>query len=296
VIIATEKPAVPTFQPRPSKDGTYFGTRELTAPYERSNTTFVIAAGSEPLSYIIPDFSPDNRFIRLSGDLPVEPGTPLGEIAHEAIARSSGPVKAITNIPITDSDRITLSKFGLSLAGKCAVSDTVVHTVHVCDLDRVPSSDKTAAAPLQLNATIDFRRNGNGWIYEDNPDCWSDWLEDWGTWATGGISDCSSLDLRLQANVQNDLTLTAMTRGFVPDATKPQQVAVFMNDKEIGVWTFSDSNASLRRLVIPKSSIAPESNYLRFSNPNAISRNDAGVQLGDNRKLAVGFEWLKIGD
>jgi hypothetical protein len=257
-----------------------------------------MVSGWEPLSYLIPEFSLDNRFIQLGGDLPVQPGTPFGRIAQTYIDKAPGALKAISNIPITDGDRITLSRFGLSLSGLCSKGTTAAHTIHICDLERVPPSDSAAAAPLRLGEKVDFRRDGNAWIYESFPGCWSsDWVEPWGTWATSDAPWCSRFVFRLPDDLVSDLRMSAMVRAFIPpNPTDRQEVTVEINGKRIGVWIFNSAAPSLQTLTIPKDFLSPKANVLVFRNQHAVSQNDAKILPGDNRKLNVGFEWLMISE
>jgi hypothetical protein len=165
----------------PRDGNSYFRTEELASPYNNSGTTFLMTNGWKPMSYVIPAFSPDNRFIHLGADMPIKPGTPFGRLARRYIDEAKGPIKMITNIP--GEARVILAQFGLALTGQCSWSHTAFDVIYVCDLDRRPASDDPAAAQIRLNEEVNFALSANGWVFEQNGSCWS-WNEDWGVWAT----------------------------------------------------------------------------------------------------------------
>jgi len=66
---------------------------ELTAP----KTLYIMVGGGQPMSYMIPSFPKDARFVRLTGNFgDLTPDRPLAKLAGEAIARHVGPVRTLT--------------------------------------------------------------------------------------------------------------------------------------------------------------------------------------------------------
>jgi hypothetical protein len=277
----------------PPAGESYFGAKELAAPYNNTRTTFLMTNGWEPASYIIPEFSPDNRFIHLGADFSILPGTRFGKIAQDYIDNAPGRLKMISNTP--GMDRITLSRLGLRPTGNCSSGRTVADIFYICDLERAPPSEEAAAAPLHLNEVVDFRDTGGGWVFEQNGPCWS-LNEAWRVWATpAGAPWCSLLLFRWDEEQTDDLELNAMVHAFIPSkSSSAKNVTVELNDRIVGTWNFTDSTESVRSLVISKALMHTGTNTLKFRYEHPNSPQEAGSDTNDDRKLSFGLRWLSI--
>ncbi len=269
----------------------YFADKREFAKYNNSHTTFIMTNGWAPLSYVIPLFSRDNRFIHLVGDFPMEPSSPFGRIAARDIDDARGPIEMIANIAGIGRD--LLLQCGLLPTGECEMHTTVVDIVRICDLERTTASSQPAATPLALDEPVDFRLGARGWIYEMNEDCWSK-NEDWGVWALPkGAPWCSLLLFRWDGPSADRLALHATVHAYRPLPSKaPKQIAVRLNDRPIGVWSLDDERTTTLNLPLPPGALRPGANWLRFTDEGAISPSEAGVDPGDHRQLSFGLHRL----
>lgn len=275
----------------PVTSNNYFGTEALAAPYLNSHTTFFMLNSWIPASYIIPAFSPDNRFIHLGADIKLAPNTAYGKEVEKAIADAKGVIKLISNIPIVD--REPLANFGLMPTGNCSAERTAIDIFYICDLERV-KIPAVAAAYLPLNTTINFGYTKSGWIYQADPACWS-WNESWGVWATPSSAPwCSLLIFGLENKPANDLSLRVNMNVFLPSALKISSkiISVELNGKIIGAWNFDNEVLETRVISLPKSILQAGVNTLRFEDKNTFSKADAGIDRTDNRKLSFGLHSL----
>lgn len=229
----------------------------------------------------------------MGANLQVEPGTPYGRIAQNDIDNAPGPLKMITNIP--GMDLITLARFGLRPTGRCSVGRTVVDVIHICDLERAPPSQESAAAPLHLDQAVSFSETGAGWAFEQNGSCWSR-NDSWGVLATPtGAPWCSLLLFRWDDGQATDLQFNVMMHAVIPTkGSGTRTVKVELNGKALGSWSFTDSAPSMRSVLIAKELIHPGTNVLRFSDGHPVSPGKARADGTDDDKLSFGLHWMSM--
>jgi hypothetical protein len=130
--------------------GSYFSLA-IEDPRLRQPHTLYAVVGGSPMSYAIPFFPDDARFVRLTANYGrLGPKTPLGKLAGAAIDRHDGPLRTLTvawlkerdgaPIPISTADRATLGQFGLGLGDpKDCVEFRSTHDVfQSCPLVKAP--------------------------------------------------------------------------------------------------------------------------------------------------------------
>ena len=92
----------------------WFGV-ELTPAVSEPNTLFVML-GDVPDSYVVPFLPDSDRFVRISGNFPLQPRTGLRQMAREIINQHTGPIRSLTSGTLGSFDRLQLDRFGLDLS------------------------------------------------------------------------------------------------------------------------------------------------------------------------------------
>jgi hypothetical protein len=119
----------------------WFGVEPVQSP---APTLYVMMSG-RPMAYIVPYFPPEDRYIRLGGNMPLEPGTLLGKRALEIIRQHTGPIRTLTLDPIEEPERARLERFGLTSAkDSCTTFHSRMDTFLTCSVTRTQPS---TAAP-----------------------------------------------------------------------------------------------------------------------------------------------------
>jgi hypothetical protein len=104
---------------------------------EEAVPTLYVMTGGYPTSYAILHLSPAHRFVRLGGNMPLEPGQPFGRRAAEIIAGFEGPVRTLSGMPIDEAERSRLRRFGLDLRPEsCRTYRSRMDTFWTCELNR----------------------------------------------------------------------------------------------------------------------------------------------------------------
>lgn len=85
-------------------------------PAASSASTLYVMLSSEPMSYVIPLFPERDRFVRVSGNMRLEPGVLLGRRALEIIREHTGPIRTLTLAPLPAVESARLTRFGLRLS------------------------------------------------------------------------------------------------------------------------------------------------------------------------------------
>jgi hypothetical protein len=79
-------------------------------------STLYLQMSWRPTAYAIPAFRPEDTFVRLSGNMPLEPGTALGNLALDRIRAHRGPIRTLAMEPLDEAERGRLGRFGMRLA------------------------------------------------------------------------------------------------------------------------------------------------------------------------------------
>jgi len=101
-------------------------------------TLYVMVGNGEPFSYVIP-FMPESRFVRLYGNLKLDPIRGLGARAKSAIKTHNGALRTLTVTPLTENDRQYLERFGVRADEReCVVFASRVDQFHSCRAIKLP--------------------------------------------------------------------------------------------------------------------------------------------------------------
>ena len=79
-------------------------------------TLYVMIGDGEPFSYVIPFMPQTSRFIRLTGNMPLDPNMPLGQKALSMIRAYTGTIRSLAVVELDEQDRARLARFGLAFA------------------------------------------------------------------------------------------------------------------------------------------------------------------------------------
>ena len=91
----------------------------------------------EPMAYAIPFMPKQDRFVRLAGNMSLEPQTLLGRRAAEIIQQHPGPIRTLSVGPLSEDDRARLRRFGLTEQNECQSFRSRLDTFLTCALQRV---------------------------------------------------------------------------------------------------------------------------------------------------------------
>ena len=114
----------------------------IAAPRDTAPPTLYVMMGDgEPFAYVIPFMPQASRFVRLTGNMPVEPSMPLGQKALSMIRAHSGAIRSLAVVELNQQDRARLARFGLALAseGRCQQFRSRVDTFTSCVLTKSAS-------------------------------------------------------------------------------------------------------------------------------------------------------------
>ena len=92
----------------------------------------------EPFAYVIP-FMPDtSQFIRLTGNMPLDPNMPLGRKALSMIRAHTGTIRSLAVVELDEEDRARLARFGLALTpgSQCERFRSRLDTFTTCALTK----------------------------------------------------------------------------------------------------------------------------------------------------------------
>ena len=82
---------------------------------QEPQTLYVMMGHDEPFAYVIP-FMPDtSQFIRLTGNMPLDPNMPLGRKALSMIRAHTGTIRSLAVVELDEENRARLARFGLAL-------------------------------------------------------------------------------------------------------------------------------------------------------------------------------------
>jgi hypothetical protein len=91
----------------------------------------------EPMSYAIPFMPRQDRFVRLAGNMALEPQTRLGRRAAEIIQQYPGPIRTLSLGPLDEDDQARLLRFGLTAQSECQTFRSRLDTFLTCGLQRI---------------------------------------------------------------------------------------------------------------------------------------------------------------
>jgi hypothetical protein len=77
--------------------------------------TLYLSMSWRPTAYAIPAFRPEDTFVRLGGNMPLEPGTAIGRLALDRIRTHQGPIRTLAMEPLDEAERGRLGRFGMTL-------------------------------------------------------------------------------------------------------------------------------------------------------------------------------------
>jgi hypothetical protein len=90
-----------------------------------------------PMSYVIPFLRRDNQYVRLGGNMPLEPEMPLGQRAIALLGAHRGPIRTLALEPIEAPELARLKRFGLSpQEDSCTTFRSRIDTFTTCALAR----------------------------------------------------------------------------------------------------------------------------------------------------------------
>jgi len=105
-------------------------------------TLYVMMGDGEPFSYVIPFMPQTSRFVRLTGNMPLEPSKPLGQEALSMILAHTGTIRSLAVVELNEQHRARLARFGLALApqGRCEQFRSHLDTFTTCVLTKIAPS------------------------------------------------------------------------------------------------------------------------------------------------------------
>jgi hypothetical protein len=101
-------------------------------------TLYVMMGDGEPFAYVIPFMPQASRFVRLTGNMPLEPNMPLGRKALSMIRAHTGAIRSLAVVELNEQHRARLARFGLALApgGGCEQFRSRLDTFTTCVLTK----------------------------------------------------------------------------------------------------------------------------------------------------------------
>ena len=110
----------------------------VPAVEETASPTLYVMTGGKPMAYLIPYMPQADRFVRLGGNMPLEPNMPLGQRALSLMQAHTGPIRSLC-VVAGDQEVERLQRFGLRLQpDSCKTLQSLDYTFWTCALDRMP--------------------------------------------------------------------------------------------------------------------------------------------------------------
>ena len=105
-----------------------------------SRPTLYLLMSWRPTAYAITAFRPDDTFVRLGGNMPLEPDTAMGRLALDRIGAHRGPIRTLAMEPLEDAERDRLGRFGMSLTpGSCKEFRSRMDVFQTCAAQAISS-------------------------------------------------------------------------------------------------------------------------------------------------------------
>lgn len=145
------------------------------------------------------------------------------------------------------------------------------------------------ASPACKDGTaITFGKNGTAYQYQMAG--WSG-PEDGFTWTDG-----HNAVLAVQPEtIDSDLTLKITASPYLGGGTLDQQrVTVYVNEHQVGEWSFDQAGTQEKTIVIPHAVLVEEMQHIAFELPDAVSPKSLGLSE-DGRDLALAVRSMVIG-
>jgi hypothetical protein len=111
----------------------------IAAPQDTApSTLYVMMGDGEPFAYVIPFMPQTPRFVRLTGNVPLEPSMPLGRKALSIIRAHTGAIRSLAVVELNEQHRARLARFGLVLVpgGGCERFRSRLDTFTTCVLTK----------------------------------------------------------------------------------------------------------------------------------------------------------------
>jgi hypothetical protein len=109
-------------------------TAELR-PLYLPNALYVMV-GSEPMGYVVPALPQDARFVRIDGNMPLDPRKGLGRLVAAIIAEHHGPILELAPGNLTIAGSAALIKFGLAPTTTCRFAEGYGQHLKACVVNR----------------------------------------------------------------------------------------------------------------------------------------------------------------
>ncbi|MCK5609824.1 hypothetical protein KAR91_48580, partial [Candidatus Pacearchaeota archaeon] len=109
---------------------------ELTA-----NSQMIIILGSDPISYLIPSFPLDTRFVRIEGNFKPSSETKFAEYVRQTIRSNAGPIYSLSLQEPTEQQIRLLAGYGLTIKSGDIIhfGSKVQPVILIHPLFRIPS-------------------------------------------------------------------------------------------------------------------------------------------------------------
>jgi hypothetical protein len=114
----------------------------FTPPPRSEPSTLFVMLSWRPTSYVVPYLPQNDQYVRLGGNMPLEPGTPLGQRELAIIQQHTGPIKTLTLEEKLDGpERARLERFGLTVAeDSCTTFRSRMDTFRTCTAVRLKTA------------------------------------------------------------------------------------------------------------------------------------------------------------
>lgn len=124
---------------RTSFSGTWFGLKIPGAL--KSDGILYVMLSDDPFAFVIPFFPATDVFVRLEGNMPLSPGTGLGQLALAKIASHKGEIRSLSPAGYDLENSASLKAFGLAMGpGSCLSIASKSTWLESCPLVRVGNS------------------------------------------------------------------------------------------------------------------------------------------------------------
>jgi hypothetical protein len=104
-----------------------------------------VMLGGDPMGYVIPALPDDVRFVRIDGNMPLDPRLGFGKHVATIIAAQRGPLMTLAVGAIDAADRAGLARFGLRAGKRCRTAAGLGQHLVSCEI--APSTREVVAHP-----------------------------------------------------------------------------------------------------------------------------------------------------
>ena len=110
---------------------------DIAATTSSPSGNLYVMLTQEPMAYAIPFMPKQDRFVRVAGNISLEPQMHLGRRAAGIIQQHPGPIRTLSVGPLSEDDRSRLRRFGLTEQNECQTFRSRLDTFLTCGLQRV---------------------------------------------------------------------------------------------------------------------------------------------------------------